>query len=324
MKEQDIRDLKVFRRYLELSRLDAERIFADHSAFEKIACPACESIDDSAEIHKHGFTYVRCPRCETLYVNPRPSIADLQKFYSKSESTTFWVNEFFKPKAENRRVLMFRPRAEAIAHRFPQLATGKVGEIGAGFGIFLEELQKLWPNCRCVAIEPSHEMAQICAAKDLPVIETMFEDLAATENDFDLITTFELVEHLQNPFEFFSKARSCLRLGGALFFTTLSGFGLDIQVLGKDSKSVSPPHHLNFFNPKSIELLLKRCGFEHVETSTPGRLDWSIIENSIQEGSDPGPFWLRFARHAETQAKEELQEWLSSNGWSSHMQVIAS
>jgi SAM-dependent methyltransferase len=324
MKEQDIRDLAVFRRYLELSRQDADRIFSDHSRFEKIACPACESKEQVAEIDKHGFTYVRCPQCETLFVNPRPKVADLQKFYSESESTTFWVNEFFKPKAENRRTLMFRPRAEAIAQRFPEKANGKVGEIGAGFGIFLEELQKLWPNCQSIAIEPSREMAQICADKGLQVIETMFEDLAAAENDFDLLTSFELVEHLQDPFGFFSKARKCLRPGGALFFTTLSGFGFDIQLLGKDSKSVSPPHHLNFFNPKSIELLLKRAGFGRVETSTPGRLDWNIVENSIKEGSDAGPFWRRFVEHAESQTKEELQEWLSRHGWSSHMRVIAS
>ena len=324
MKEEDIRDLKVFRRYLELSRRDADRIFSDHSRFEKIKCPACDSNDHTAEIQKHGFTYVRCTQCETLYVNPRPRIMDLQKFYSDSDSTTFWVNEFFKPKAENRRALMFRPRAETIARRFPDLATGKIGEIGAGFGIFLEELGKLWPHCQCIAIEPSREMAQICASKGLTVLEKMFEDLAAVDNNFDLLATFELVEHLQNPFEFFSKARRSLRSRGVLFFTTLSGFGLDIQLLGKDSKSVSPPHHLNFFNPKSIELLLKRCGFEQVETSTPGRLDWSIVENSIKEGSNPGPFWLRFARHADTGAKEELQAWLSANGWSSHMQIIAS
>ena len=118
MKEQDIRDLNVFRKYLELSRLDAERIFSDKSSFEDIACPACSCLERVVEIHKHGFTYVRCTKCETLFVNPRPAIADLQRFYGDSESTTYWVNEFFKPKAENRRQLMFRPRAELIASRF--------------------------------------------------------------------------------------------------------------------------------------------------------------------------------------------------------------
>lgn len=324
MKERDIRDLDVFRRYLELSRLDADRIFSDKSNFEDIACPACDCADREVEIQKHGFTYVRCAKCETLFVNPRPVIADLQRFYGDSESTTYWVNEFFKPKAENRRQLMFRPRAELIASRFVESSRGRIAEIGAGFGIFLEELRKLWPESDAIAIEPSSEMARICKQKGLRVLEKMFEDVSESESGFDLLVTFELVEHLQNPFEFFSKARRCLRPGGSLFFTTLSGFGFDIQSLWDGSKSVSPPHHLNFFNPKSVALLLQRCGFSNVDVTTPGRLDWNIVENSIAEGQDPGRFWHTFARHGDESAKAELQTWLQRHGWSSHMQVIAS
>ena len=323
MKEQDIRDPDVFRKYLELSRRDAERIFSDKSTFENIACPACDSAEHTAEIHKHGFTYARCAGCETLFVNPRPHIADLQRFYGDSESTTYWVNEFFMPKAESRRQLMFRPRAQAIVERFPDFHRGRIAEIGAGFGIFLEELGKLWPEAQRLAIEPSREMARICEGKGLRVIEKMFEDLDASESGFDLLVTFELVEHLQNPFEFFCRTRRALRPGGSLFFTTLSGFGLDIQLLGEHSKSVSPPHHLNFFNPGSIATLLKRCGFEKVSVSTPGKIDWNIVENSIGEGCDPGPFWRTFARHADPAAKDALQAWLREHLWSSHMQVIA-
>lgn len=324
MKEQDIRDLDVFRKYLELSRQDADRIFSDKSTFETIACPACDSAGHEPEIQKHGFTYVRCTQCETLFVNPRPGIADLQRFYGDSVSTTYWVNEFFKPKAENRRQLMFRPRAELIASRFAGSSRGRIAEIGAGFGIFLEELRKLWPEAKAIAIEPSSEMAKICTEKGLRVLEKMFEDVSESESGFDLLVTFELIEHLQNPFAFFSKARRCLRPGGSLFFTTLSGFGFDIQNLWEGSKSVSPPHHLNFFNPKSVALLLRRCGFPQVDVTTPGRLDWNIVENSIAEGRDPGRFWRTFARNAEEPAKAELQTWLQRHGWSSHMQVIAS
>ena len=140
MKEQDIRDLDVFRKYLDLSRQDADRIFSDKSSFEKTGCPACNSIEHEPEIQKHGFTYVRCTDCDTLFVNPRPRIADLQRFYGDSESTSFWVNEFFMPKAENRRQLMFRPRAELIAKRFAELSNGRIAEIGAGFGI------RFWPE----------------------------------------------------------------------------------------------------------------------------------------------------------------------------------
>ena len=53
-------------------------------------------------------------------------------------------------------------------------------------------------------------------------------------------------------------------------FTTLFGTGLDIQVLWEHSPSVSPPpHHLNFFNPSSIKIILEKTGFECVDKKTP-------------------------------------------------------
>ena len=36
--------------------------------------------------------------------------------------------------------------------------------------------------------------------------------------------------------------------------------GIDIQILRENSKSVFPPHHLNFLNPKSITKLLQKLG----------------------------------------------------------------
>ena len=82
MKEPDIRDLDVFRNYLELSKCDANRIFSDKSSFEEIACPACDYSESEVENQKHGFTYVRCTACETLLASPMPVIADLQRFYA--------------------------------------------------------------------------------------------------------------------------------------------------------------------------------------------------------------------------------------------------
>ena len=65
--------------------------------------------------------------------------------------------------------------------------------------------------------------------------------------------------------------------------TTLNGLGFDIQQLWEQSKSISPPHHLNFYNTKSISLLLESSGFEIVEIATPGKLDWDIVEGMIKD-----------------------------------------
>ncbi|HOG24022.1 MAG TPA: class I SAM-dependent methyltransferase [Candidatus Omnitrophota bacterium] len=324
MKEEEIRKRSVFNRYLELLSYDIRTFFKDWSRFIPSRCPACDSDKRITEFTKEGFTYVACTECDTLYVNPRPPFLELMRFYTDSPSTHFWVNDFFKPVAEIRREKIFKPRVDFITKWFGDQPLDAIGDIGAGFGLFLEELKKVWPAKRLVAIEPSTEMAAICSGKGLEVIPKAIEDVTEGKRSFDLLTAFELFEHLHEPGCFLRTARELLKPGGYLLLTTLSGHGFDIQTLWERSKSVQPPHHLNFFNPKFMELLLKRCGYEVIEISTPGKLDWDIVEGMIlQEGARPGRFWELFARSGEPQAKVALQEWITQNNLSSHLRTIA-
>lgn len=198
-----------------------------------------------------------------------------------------------------------------------------MADIGAGFGLFLEELKKLWPESDIVAIEPSIDMAKICRGKGLKVLESTLEDVDPEER-FDLLTAFELFEHLHDPLPFVEKVCSLLSPGGYFFLTTLNGLGFDIQLLWERARNIYAPHHLNFFNPHSMEVLLVRNGFEIVEISTPGQLDWDIIEGAYRhEGLDPGRFFKTVAKYGTDEAKRELQQWIQANNFSSHMRVIA-
>lgn len=323
MKEEDIRKRETFNQYLELVEKDVKKIFADQKDFQKINCPACDSQKLDYQFNKLGFVYVLCQNCGTLFVNPRPSFRNLNEFYSKSESTSFWVREFFKPVAEIRREKIFLPRAEFMKKKFSENAPRVVRDVGAGFGIFLEELAKVWPAAKMIAIEPSLEMIKICRDKGLEVIPSSLEDVAGWDGKFDLLTLFELFEHLRDPGKFLEKINNLLRPGGYLFLTTLNSRGFDIQVLWEKSKSVSPPQHLNFFNPDSIGLLLKSKGFAVEEISTPGKLDWDIVEGMYKtEGVNPGRFWKLIADKADSQVKNKLQAWISENNFSSHMQIL--
>ena len=324
MKEEEIRKRDVFNEYLELVRADSEKLFFDHSQFVSIDCPACGSSENNPEIEKYGFTYVQCKRCDTLFVNPRPPVSVLNDFYARSESTSFWVNKFFLPVAEARREKIFRPRAELIAQMLPEVRSGIIGDIGAGFGLFLEEIGIVWPTAHVVAIEPSVEMAGICREKNIDVIEKMLEDIGAGDSRFDLLTAFELFEHLFDPRFFVDKVYELLNPGGYFVLTTLNGLGFDIQILWEKSKSIFPPHHLNFFNPRSIAGILKDRGFEIIDCSTPGKLDWDIIEGIyLQEKQDIGRMWRTVTKYVSADAKASLQSWISESGMSSHMRVIA-
>lgn len=324
MKESEIRKREILDRYLGLVEKDCCQIFADAEEFIEVNCPACDSREYTGQFKKNGFAYVTCDRCQTLYVRYRPSFDKLNQFYAQSESTKYWVNEFFKPVAETRREKIFKPRVEYVVNRFGKDPSWTVGDIGAGFGLFLQELKAKWPSGRYIAIEPSIEQGEICNQAGLDVECCALEELKGYDGRFDLLTAFELFEHLHQPKVFLQAARRLLKPGGRLLATTLNGEGFDIQVLWEKSKSIYPPCHINFFNPGSITRLLEANGFEIEELETPGQLDWDIVEGMIiNENASPGHFFSLLAKKGTVRAKQALQEWLRDNKLSSHMRVLA-
>jgi len=324
MKEKDIRNREVFNRYLRLVEEDIKRYFSKPTDFTRINCPACGSKKYEEQFNKMGFRYVSCLDCATLFVNPRPPMDKLMDFYKKTKSSVFWIEDFFKPSAEARREKIFKPRAEYVNSALTLKQDMVIGDMGAGFGLFLEELRKLAPLVRIVAIEPSPQMAEICKEKGLEVIPFAVEEVKGWDRKFDILVAFELLEHLFDPGKFLEKVLSLLAPKGKLLLTTLNGEGFDIQVLWEKSKSLTPPHHLNFFNPDSIVFLLKSKGFLVDSIITPGQLDWDIVEGMIKdEGIGAGRFWEFLAKNATPEAKAELQGWIQRNRLSSHMQIVA-
>ena len=93
MRETDIRPAALLETYLDLSRRDAETFFPNPSALERAACPGCGADTDRSVLQyaKHGFDIVECGCCLTLFVNPRPSAAQLAAFYRDSPSTDYWA-----------------------------------------------------------------------------------------------------------------------------------------------------------------------------------------------------------------------------------------
>ena len=324
MKEKEIRRREALDQYQQLVAEDCRLFFGDRDQFITVNCPACHSPTYVPEFTKSGFEYVTCGECQTLFARTRPSLANLKQFYIQSASTEYWVKEFFKPVAEARREKIFRPRARFIVDRFGSNREWLVGDVGAGFGLFLDELRKLWPASKYIAIEPSPEQADICKRSGFAVECSVLEDLKGYAGCFDLLTAFELLEHLYDPAFFLKAAYRLLKPGGWLLLTTLNGEGFDIQVLWEKSKSIYPPCHINFFNPDSLSILLRSAVLVVEELDTPGKLDWDIVEGIILETDvEAGRFWRLLAKKGSERCKKDLQRWISENKFSSHMRVLA-
>ena len=326
MKEVEIRPKELFQEYLKLSAADTEAYFVS-SQREYLPCPACGSEHSHQAFEKSGFGYTACQSCQTLYQNPRPPLEEFSRFYRESPSARYWAKEFFPAVAEIRREKLFKPKVMELA-RLCQNENFKpkvVADIGAGFGLFLEEWRNLFPDTRVIAIEPNPEMAELCRGKKIEVLECLAEQASSLYNQVDLVVALEVIEHVHDPLLFCKSLKQLLRGGGRLLLTGLSVDGFDIQVLWKHSRSISPPHHINFMSIRGFELLLKRAEFSSVDIFTPGKLDVDIVKNMVEEQPDvlrDHRFILNLLKQDEDVLKE-FQQFLSKYRLSSHCWIWA-
>lgn len=322
MKEEEIRPQAIFDEYLALAKKDTEKYFlnAPHSA---IACPACGKPGIN-EFIKSSFQYQRCPDCSTLFVSPRPEKAAFDKYYTESDSARYWASTFYKETAEARREKLWKPKAELLNQLLAKYSKSEIAvvDIGGGYGIFAEEMAKLTQRKICI-IEPGPELAQICRNKGFQVIQKFLENVESVDlpSGARAFVSFELFEHLHDPSYFLERLKSLMNKGDIFIFTTLSGTGVDIMTLWQNSKSVSPPHHLNFFNPYSTRILFENNGFDVLEVTTPGKLDIDIMRNNIQHIQDR--FWQTVLKQSTSDELARWQHWIADNGWSSHMMVTS-
>lgn len=325
MKEADIRPEALLNRYLQLSAEDADRCFSGVDREEQ-ACVACGALETQAEFEKNGFAYATCKQCGTLYQTPRPPLHAFEAFYRDSVSSCYWAEQFFPAVAEARRERIFRPRAERLLQMCGAngIDVSKLIDVGAGYGILLDEWRCLRPETDMLAIEPSTSLAGECRTKGFEVVEDIAENVSGFKDYADLVVCFEVLEHVFNPLSFIKTLADLARPGGHVFVSTLSVDGFDIQTLWERSNSIFPPHHINFMSIDGFRYLFKRAGLEVVSISTPGVLDVDIVRNAYRKS--PALFTNnRFVRQLMTNDSQAalFQKFLSDNCMSSHAWVFA-
>ena len=326
MKESEIRPKELFQKYLRLSAADTETYFIS-SQRQYLPCPACGNESSHPVFEKSGFGYTVCRSCQTLYQNPRPPLEEFSRFYQESPSARYWAKEFFPAVAEIRREKLFKPKVMELARlcQNENFKPAVVADIGAGFGLFLEEWRNLFPDTRTIAIEPNPEMADLCRDKKLEVLECLAEQASSLYAHVDLVVALEVIEHVHDPLVFCNSLNRLLRAGGRLLLTGLSVDGFDIQTLWEHAKSISPPHHINFMSIQGFKQLLKRAGFSKVDIFTPGKLDVDIVKNTVEEWPDAlnDQRFIRNLLKLDEKALKEFQNFLSKHRLSSHCWVWA-
>jgi 2-polyprenyl-3-methyl-5-hydroxy-6-metoxy-1,4-benzoquinol methylase len=326
MKEEDIRPQEMHEKVQELHKKDVKDIIKYKDEFNSVNCPGCGDEDEKFLHKKEGFRFVQCKNCETIYINPRPTPKMLDDFYSNSLSMKYWNETIFPNTEENRKDKIFSERKNKVINfcKKYKSETNKLIDVGAGFGTFIYLMKNSNFFNKTIAIEPSKNLAKSCKKRGLNVIDKPIEKVKNI--NADVITSFEVIEHLYDPIKFIKNCYNSLSKNGLLILTTPNVKGFELSMLKRISPNYGGPDHLNYYHPNSLKDLLKDNGFEVLETLTPGKLDAELVRKEVINGNiDLGNdmFLKDILVDRWEELKKPFQDFLIENKLSSHMWIVA-
>ena len=330
MKEFDIdamRPKEMHRKVLQLRKISGERFYREYNdQFIDTPCPACGK-NGEFEFTKYGFSHKRCLSCHTLFTSPRPSQELLVQYYNKYKAPRFWTKVLLATDFA-RKTIQYEPRVKTIISlmkernpNIPELAV----DVGAGSGAFALVLKRQKYFRKVLALDFSKECIEQCRRIGL---YSRLGSVETLENDsVDLLTMNDLIEHLSFPKNFLEQCFDVVSKGGFMSIACPNGEGFDFKILKEKTINVTPPEHLNYFNPSSMRGLLKQIGFNPVFIETPGILDVQMIGRKIDNGEldlSKNNEWLHYLfTECSQYIKDNFQNFLKENCLSSHMLVIA-
>lgn len=246
------------------------------------ACPlGCDAGWETTDIMLPEGGLLRCAGCGQLVsqCTPERFSATMEEF---NDPRGTWPTPESAPSLQ-RGVRKFLARAERVLGR-PR-HEWRLLDVGCSNGAFLYTAGQC--GVKGVGVEPAPAAAAAAREAGLDVRQGFLADLALPAASFDLITLFEVVEHLREPLPLLKECHRLLRPGGVVFIKTGNTASWTVRAqkgswhyfdLGKHGG------HISFFNPDSLALLARKTGFEPVEMVTKNAALW--------EG-EQFPGWLR-------------------------------
>ncbi len=139
-----------------------------------------------------------------------------------------------------------------------------VADIGCGCGAFLDYIKGVAQTI--VAIEPSEYYRNIMERKGFKVYPYAVNAIEDFSNDIDVIVSFDVIEHVEDPKEFMKDVYNLLRIGGKAIIGTPTEAPIMRQLLGNDyeRKLLFSTQHLWVLGKKNLELISKELGFEDI------------------------------------------------------------
>lgn len=145
--------------------------------------------------------------------------------------------------------------------------SGSLLDLGCSSGSFLESLPR--DSWNLYGIEMSAECAKTAEARSgAQVFVGSILDAPFPPESFDVVTCFDVLEHLYEPRKVMARVSEWLKPGGVFYVLVPNVDSAEARVFGSYWHGLELPRHLFHYSPKSLRLLAESAGLRELALET--------------------------------------------------------
>jgi 2-polyprenyl-3-methyl-5-hydroxy-6-metoxy-1,4-benzoquinol methylase len=228
-----------------------------------LRCLLCGGVDHRPVFHESGIDILRCRTCRHVF----------SSFPAHPHFDGFWGDEVADDEQFYWRTARSRMYQDFV-ERFIAGRSGRLLDMGCGLGFFLKAVTEEpdWEVHGCeispAAVRYAREKLRLSN-----VICARLEDASFPEGSFDVVTLWDVLDHLRQPDPVLRHCHTLLKDGGTCFLRTPN---IVVQLararLKRLWRGVRPgvaylqaTHHAHHYSMTSVRRMLERNGFSRVE-----------------------------------------------------------
>jgi SAM-dependent methyltransferase len=214
----------------------------------------------------------RCRECGFIYVNPRPPEESIDELYRDRDADG--VIAFYERMATPSVLASYQRKLEYLEKRLP--GQGRLLDFGCAAAFVVEAAAERGWDAH--GVDLGDWVLKAAAKRGVRNIHIgHLADLSFPDGHFDAIYAAQILEHVPSPPDVLAELRRLLRPDGLLYVDVPNNRTLSI-LLGLDDFELNlPPHHLNYFTPATLRLLLERGAFNLETVGSEGGIKWENL-----------------------------------------------
>ena len=234
---------------------DDYRVKVEDTMGTRVADPRVHYTCTSSAFGEHG-RIVECRSCGLVYMNPRPHHEAVVENYGDVEDREY-IEE------EQGRLETFAESLELV-RRYRR--SGRLLDVGCHVGTFLTLAEAA--GFEVAGVEPSRWASEIARERIAGSVHCgAVEDAPLPEGGYDVITLWDVIEHLPDPALDVRAIHAALRPGGVFAVSTMDVDALFARVAGRRWPWYMQMH-LVYFSRRTLREMLRREGFQICEVVT--------------------------------------------------------